>query len=58
MMAIHILWTISHISYRLVRLLGRALRDLAVVLWRFGLIQPSQQCIEADIAKIAELIVA
>ncbi len=34
MMAIHILWTTGNICYRLVRLVGRALRDLAVVLWR------------------------
>lgn len=34
MMAIHLLLTATHIAYRLVRLVGRALRDLAVVLWR------------------------
>lgn len=34
MMAIHILWTLGKIAYRVVRLVGRALRDLAVVLWR------------------------
>lgn len=34
MMAIHLLWAITRIGYRLVRLLGRALRELAVVLWR------------------------
>lgn len=34
MMVIHILWTATRIGYRLVRLIGRALRELAVVLWR------------------------
>lgn len=34
MMAINLLWTLTNISYRVVRLVGRALRDLAVVLWR------------------------
>ncbi len=34
MMTIHILLTATHVAYRLVRLVGRAMRDLAVVLWR------------------------
>ena len=34
MLAIHMLWSLTHIAYRLVRLVGRGFRDLAVVLWR------------------------
>lgn len=34
MMVIKLLWTAGHIGYRVLRLLARALRDLAVVLWR------------------------
>lgn len=34
MVAIHLLWSITHIAYRLVRLVARGFRDLAVVLWR------------------------
>lgn len=34
MVVINLLLTVSNISYRVVRLLGRALRQLAVVLWR------------------------
>ena len=34
MMAIQLLWTVGHIGYRLGRLCVRAVRDLALVLWR------------------------
>ncbi len=34
MVAIHLLWSATRIGYRLVRLVARAFRDLALVLWR------------------------
>ena len=34
MIAIKLLWMVSNLCFRTVRLVGRALRDLAVVLWR------------------------
>ena len=34
MMVINALWTLGRIGYRVVRLLRRALRELALVLWR------------------------
>lgn len=34
MLAIKLLWIASNITYRVIRLVGRALSQLAVVLWR------------------------
>jgi len=34
MLAIKLLWIASNITYRVIRLAGRALSQLAVVLWR------------------------
>jgi|Laugresbdmm110sn_2_1035109.scaffolds.fasta_scaffold130414_2 hypothetical protein len=34
MLAIKLLWIVSNITYRVFRLAGRAMSQLAVVLWR------------------------